>query len=88
VIGLLIVGLRKGWVLSGGEWNQIGTNVTLTQIDFVVKAEESENPRTEEAGRLRDDIRAHFGTNLIPIAKLDEYLDTESNVLKAVELKT
>lgn len=91
VITFLAVGLRKGWIQSEGEWSQDGTNVTMTQVDRVVAAEYWENngkgTRIEEAAWLHDDLYAHFGTNPVPVATLDEYLDTESNVLKFEQLK-
>jgi hypothetical protein len=64
----------------------------MTQVDQFVAAEYWENNgrgrRIEEAAWLHDQLHAQFGTNPIPVAKLDEYLDAESSVLKAVELKT
>lgn len=91
VIGFVVFGVKRGWLQSEGEWNQTGTNVTMMQVDQTIKASSAEdwdNGHIEEAAWLRDDLYAHFGTNPIPVAKLDEYLDAESNVLKAVELKT
>lgn len=92
VIAFLTASLRKGWIQGEGEWSQAGTNVTMMQIDRVVAAEYWENngkeTRIEEAAWLHDQLHAKFGTNPVPVEELDEFLDAESNVLKAVELKT
>ena len=91
VIAFLAACLRNVWIQGNGEWSQIGTNITMAQVDSVVTAEYRENngkgTRIEEAAWLHDDLHVHFGTNPVPVAILDEYLDAESNVLKFEQLK-
>ena len=94
VIVFVVIGVREDWMgmaEGGKEWNGMA-NITMMQVDQIVAVEYWENngsgTRVEEAAWLHDQLHAYFGTNLIPVVKLDQYLDAESNVLKCVELKT